>query len=57
VRRLHGRLRRARSGIGVVVREGGPVPDVSTVDGFKRALLAARRVVYGTRPRPTEAAP
>ncbi len=37
----------ARGGIGVVVRAGGPKPDVSTVDGFKRAMLAAPRVVYG----------
>jgi len=37
----------ARGGIGVVVRAGGPVPDVSTVEGFKRAMLAAPRVVYG----------
>jgi molybdate transport system substrate-binding protein len=37
----------ARGGIGVVVRAGGPVPDVSTVEGFKRALLAAPRIVYG----------
>jgi molybdate transport system substrate-binding protein len=37
----------ARGGIGVVVRAGGPVPDVSTVEGFKHALLAAPRVVYG----------
>jgi molybdate transport system substrate-binding protein len=37
----------ARGGIGVVVRAGIPAPDVSTVEGFKRALLAAPRVVYG----------
>jgi molybdate transport system substrate-binding protein len=37
----------ARGGIGVVVRAGGPVPDVSTVEGFKKAMLAAPRVVYG----------
>jgi molybdate transport system substrate-binding protein len=37
----------ARGGIGVVVRAGGPKPDVSTVEGFKRAMLAAPRVVYG----------
>jgi molybdate transport system substrate-binding protein len=37
----------ARSGIGVVVRAGGPAPDISTVEGFRRTLLAAPRVVYG----------
>jgi molybdate transport system substrate-binding protein len=41
------RIALARGGIGVVVRAGGPAPDVSTVEGFKRALLAAPRVVYG----------
>lgn len=41
------RVALARGGIGVVVRAGGPVPDVSTVEGFKQALLAAPRVVYG----------
>jgi molybdate transport system substrate-binding protein len=36
----------ARSGIGVAVRAGAPTPDVSSVDGFKRALLAARSIAY-----------
>jgi len=37
----------ARVGIGVMVRAGAPVPDVSTPDGFKRALIAARSIVHG----------
>ncbi len=36
----------AESGIGFVVRAGAPKPDISTVDGLKRALLAAKSVAY-----------
>lgn len=36
----------ARSGIGVEVRVGAPKPDVSTVDAFRRTLLAARSIAY-----------
>ena len=35
-----------RAGIGVVVRAGAPRPDVSTVEGFRRALLGAKAVAY-----------
>ncbi len=35
-----------RAGIGVGIREGAPKPDISTVEGFKRALLAAKAVAY-----------
>lgn len=36
----------ARVGIGVMVKEGAPRPDVSSVDAFKAALLAAKTVGY-----------
>src|SRR5712671_4656844 len=37
----------ARVGIGVMGRAGTPLPDVSTPDAFKKALLAARSIVHG----------
>jgi molybdate transport system substrate-binding protein len=37
----------ARGGIGVIVRKGAPVPDVSTVEGFRRAMLATNKVLVG----------
>src|SRR5437016_827471 len=33
-----------RVGIGVTTREGAPIPDVSTPEAFRRALIAARSV-------------
>jgi molybdate transport system substrate-binding protein len=36
----------ARSLVGAAVRHGAPHPDISTVEGLKAALLAAKSVVY-----------
>lgn len=36
----------ARVGVGVGVREGAPLPDLSSAEAFKQALLAAKSVIY-----------
>jgi molybdate transport system substrate-binding protein len=43
----------ARSFIGVVVRAGAPMPDLSTADAVKRALLAAPSIAYSDPARAT----
>jgi molybdate transport system substrate-binding protein len=35
-----------RSAIGLAVKAGAPVPDISTVEGLKRTLLNARSIAY-----------
>jgi molybdate transport system substrate-binding protein len=44
----------SRAGIGVMVRDGGPAPDVSTPDAFKATLLAAKSIVHGDPSRPNQ---
>ena len=38
--------RLAKVGVGVMVKDGAPKPDVSTVDAFKQTLLKAKTVGY-----------
>ena len=40
------RVNVAKVGMGVAVKEGAPLPDIKTVDGFKQVLLAAKSVAY-----------
>jgi molybdate transport system substrate-binding protein len=41
------RVRLAKTGIGIVVRDGATVPDLATPEAFKQALMAAKSIVYG----------
>jgi molybdate transport system substrate-binding protein len=43
---VDGRVDFGSAGIGMAVRGGAPKPDIGTVEGFKRALLAANAVAY-----------
>jgi molybdate transport system substrate-binding protein len=36
----------AKTGVGVVVKAGTPLPDIGSVDAFKRTLLKAKSVAY-----------
>ena len=40
------RVSLGRVGVGVVIRDGAPKPDVSTTDALKRAVLDADSVIY-----------
>lgn len=39
-------VRLASVGVGVMVKEGAPKPDISTVEAFKKTLLAAKTIAY-----------
>jgi molybdate transport system substrate-binding protein len=43
-----GQLHLGRVGVGVVVREGAPLPDISSTAALKSSLLDAEAVVYNT---------
>jgi molybdate transport system substrate-binding protein len=43
---LDSKLTLARVGVGVAVRAGSTKPDITSVEALKRALLAARSIVY-----------
>jgi molybdate transport system substrate-binding protein len=36
----------ARAGVGMAIKQGAPMPDISEPDGFKKALLAARAIAF-----------
>jgi len=44
----------SRVGIGVIVGEGAPLPDVSTAEAFTKTLLAARSIVHGNPATPNQ---
>ena len=46
VARAEGKTLLALSQIGMVVKEGAPKPDISTVDAFRNTLLGAKSIAY-----------
>ena len=48
------RVRLAKTGIGIAVRDGAAVPDLSTPDAFKQALTAAKSIAHGDPTLPNQ---
>jgi molybdate transport system substrate-binding protein len=48
------RVRLARAGLGVAVRAGAAVPDLSTPDAFRQTLTSAKSIVYGDPALPNQ---
>ena len=48
-----GRRELAKVGVGVIVHEGGELPDISTADALRRALLDARSVAFPDQSTPS----
>ncbi len=48
------RAQLARAGIGVMIRDSAPTPDVSTPEAFKKTLLAAKSIAYGNPAMPNQ---
>ena len=44
--RADSKVELAKSQIGMVVKEGAPKPDISSVEAFKKTLLAAKSIAY-----------
>ena len=52
--RADSRTKLARTGIGVAMRDGAPVPDLASADAFKRAMLGARSIAFGDPSLPNQ---
>jgi molybdate transport system substrate-binding protein len=50
---LGSRVDLVRSGVGIAVRDGAPIPDVASEDALKKAVLATSTVGYSTGPSGT----